>query len=53
MRLIVVLLGQMTVFPDLPQGQTAEGSLWYRLFQDFAPKKQTGKRQHLFQFLFH
>ncbi len=51
MGLIIVLLGQVAVFPDLPQSQTAEGLLRDRLFQNLTTKEHSGKRQHFFQFL--
>lgn len=53
MGLVVVLLRQMTVLPDLVQGQTAQRLLRDRLLQNLTPKKGSGKSQHLFQLLFH
>ncbi len=52
MRLVIVLLRQMTVFPNLRQRQTAERLLGHRFFQNLTPKKHSGKCQHLFQFPF-
>ena len=51
MGLIVVLLRQVAVLPDLLLGQTAEGLIRHRLVQYFTPQQQPGKGKHILQFL--
>ncbi len=53
MGLVIVLLGQMAVLPDLLLTKTAQGLLRHRLFQNLTTKEHSGKGQYLFQFLLH
>lgn len=51
MGLVIVLLGQMTVLPDLLLTKTAQRLVRHRFLQYLTPKEQSGKGQYLFQFL--